>query len=310
MFYFHSSLNLLFNYTFMKPLFLISLFLLFTNTIFAQSFKTYFNSSGEKHLAGEFELDILRTDTTYSKWFNENEEAFKFSGKNTDWKKNLEKTEIEIFLGTWCGDSKRWVPQFVELWKELGLNENQLKFTALYDNDENYKQGPNAEEKGKLIHRVPTFIFKKGDMEYARIVEFPVNDLETDLAQIALGYPSEPNYRAATYLLELFEAESLDSVYKNVQTHFNEVYRLVGKERELNTLGYVFQYSDRMPEALLTFEINSAIFPYSPRVLNSYGEALAKNGQKDRAIEVFKRVIELDPTLESANAKLKELEEQ
>ncbi len=294
----------------MRPLFLISLFLLFTNENFAQSPTTYLNSSGEKHLAGEFGLDILKRDTTYSKWFKENAEAFQLSGKNTDWKKSLENTEVEIFLGTWCGDSKRWVPQFVELWKDLGLNENQLKFTALYDGDDNYKQGPNGEEKGKLIHRVPTFIFKKEDTEYARIVEFPVNDLETDLAQIALGYPSEPNYRAATYLLELFETESLDSVYKNVQTHFNEVYRLVGKERELNTLGYVFQYSDRMPQALLTFEINTAIFPYSPRVLNSYAEALVENDQKERAIEIFKRVVELDPTLESAVEKLKELEEE
>jgi hypothetical protein len=78
------------------------------------------------------------------------------------------------------------------------LDENQLKFTALYDGEELYKQGPNAEEKGKRIHRGPTFIFKKEGQEYARMVEYPRNDLEKDLAQIAVGYPSEPNYRAAS----------------------------------------------------------------------------------------------------------------
>lgn len=294
----------------MKRYFLIVITFLFSGEILAQSPLTYLNADGEKHLAGEFDLNILKTDTTYQSWYDQSAKIFKLSGKNTDWKKSLEETEVEIFLGTWCGDSKRWVPQFVQLWNELGLDEKQLKFTALYDGEEQYKQGPNGEEKGKLIHRVPTFIFKKDNNEYARIVEFPANDLETDLAQIALGVASEPNFRAATYLLELFENEPLDSIYNNVQTHFNEVYRLVGKERELNTLGYVFQYSDRMPQALLTFEINSVIFPYSPRVLNSYAEALVKNDHKDRAIEVFKRAVALEPSLESAVKKLKELEEE
>jgi tetratricopeptide (TPR) repeat protein len=173
-----------------------------------------------------------------------------------------------------------------------------------------YKQGPNGEEKGKLIHRVPSFIFKNKGEEFARIVEFPVNDLETDLAQIALGYESEPNYRAATYLLELFDADSLDSIYKNVQTHFNNVYRLVGKEKELNTLGNVFKYSNRIPESLLTFEINSVIFPYSPDVLNSYAEALLENEQKDRALQLFKRVVGLEPAYESAIEKIKLLESE
>ena len=292
----------------MKHFFLFLIFSLFAGHLLAQPTQTYLNEAGEKHLAGKFQLDILRTDTTYQTWFEENAAVFELSGKNTDWKKAFENSEVEIFLGTWCGDSKRWVPQFVKLWNELGLDEEQLKFTALYDGKELYKQGPNGEEKRKLIHRVPTFIFNNEGEEFARIVESPVNDLETDLAQIALGYSSEPNYRAATYLLELFDTEPLDSIYQNVHTHFNNVYRMVGKERELNTLGNVFKYSNRLPEALLTFEINSVIYPYSPGVLNSYAEALLENEQKTRAIEVFKRIVELEPTYENAIEKLKILD--
>ncbi|MEB2777116.1 hypothetical protein SYJ56_17510 [Algoriphagus sp. D3-2-R+10] len=294
----------------MKNYFLITLFLFLSSILLAQTPKTYINAAGDKHLAGEFKLETLKSDSSYQTWYVENERLFNLSGKNTDWKNAFENSEVEIFLGTWCGDSKRWVPQFIKLWKELGLEESQLKFTALYDGEELYKQGPNGEEKGKLIHRVPTFIFKKEGKEFSRIVEFPVNDLETDLAQIALGYASEPNYRAATYLLELFESEPLDSVYRHVQTHFNNVYRLVGKEKELNTLGYVFKYSGRLPEALLTFEINSAIFPYSPNVLHSYGEALMADNQKDRAIQLFKRVIELEPDNETAANQLKQLQDE
>ncbi|WP_339870295.1 hypothetical protein [uncultured Algoriphagus sp.] len=109
-------------------------------------------------------------------------------------------------------------------------------------------------------------------------------------------------------MLELFDTEPLDSIYQNVHTHFNNVYRMLGKERELNTLGNVFKYSNRLPEALLTFEINSVIYPYSPGVLNSYAEALLENEQKTRAIEVFKRIVELEPTYENAIEKLKILD--
>ena len=52
-------------------------------------------------------------------------------------------------MGTWCGDSKEWVPSFLKIWDQLGLDRKELTFTALYDIDERYKQGPNGEEKGK-----------------------------------------------------------------------------------------------------------------------------------------------------------------
>ena len=48
-------------------------------------------------------------------------------------------------MGTWCGDSKEWVPSFLKIWDQLGLDRKELTFTALYDIDERYKQGPNKE---------------------------------------------------------------------------------------------------------------------------------------------------------------------
>lgn len=281
------------------------LFFFASQVAIAQTPLTYINSNGDKHLAGPFELDDLRKDTTYSGWFESNYARFQLKGEDTSWKSAFAQTEVEIYIGTWCGDSKRWVPQFVKLWKDLGLDETQLKFTALYDGEEKYKQGPNAEEKGKRIHRVPTFIFKKEGQEYARMVEYPRNDLEKDLAQIAVGYASEPNYRAATYLLDLFEKESMDSVWKDVNDHLGQVYFLVGKEVELNTLGYVFQYSDRMPQALLTFQFNTLIYPYSPRVFDSYADALRISGDKEAAITAYQRVLALEPEHENAATQLK-----
>ncbi|MEL7001434.1 MAG: hypothetical protein AAFN93_01735, partial [Bacteroidota bacterium] len=215
------------------PFTVLSIFVMLSNYSFGQM--TYQDANGNTHLAGPFALEILEQDTLYNGWYDESYQSFQVSEKDVSWKAELEDISVEIYLGTWCGDSKNWVPKFVKLWDSLGLAQNQLHFTALYNGDEKYKQGPNHEEEGLRIHRVPTFIFKRDGAEFARIVETPRNDLETDLAQIALGYPSEPNYRAATYLTKLLEKQTVDSVYKDFRKHIYEAYELVSKVNELNT---------------------------------------------------------------------------
>ena len=49
--------------------------------------------------------------------------------------------------------------------------EISCSLLKLYDRDEKYKQGPNGEEKGEKIHRVPIFIINRDGKESARIVE-------------------------------------------------------------------------------------------------------------------------------------------
>ncbi|WP_339697677.1 thioredoxin family protein [uncultured Roseivirga sp.] len=292
----------------MKPLFSL-LFTFFILSTTAQEVTIYKNQEGESHLAGKFPVEYLQQDSTYRQWFNKNYAEFTVEKGNDKWKKALKNTQVDIYLGTWCGDSQKWVPSFLKLWDELGLDRKQLSFTALYDGEEKYKQGPNEEEKGKKIHRVPTFIFNNNGEEYARIVETPRNDLKTDLAQIALGYPSEPNYRAATYLLDLFEENSMTDIYKDANTHLNEVYHLVGKSGELHTLGRVLMSSNRVDQGLLVLQFNTIINPYTPSVLNRYGNALAEKGQKETAISTFEKVLQIEPEDENALAQLKKLKE-
>lgn len=275
---------------------LIALSMILTFGIANAQTQTYVNKKGQTHICGSLAL----TDLQDSSWYQDNHDKFALSGKSTKWIKKLKSTEVDIYLGTWCGDSKEWVPQFVKLWKSLGLDVNNLNFIALYDGQEQYKQGPNGEEEGKKIHRVPTFIFKQDGEEYARIVESPVNDLETDVAQIALGYPSEPNYRAATYMMDLLESKSKEDLEENIRTYFFEAYHRVSKVSELNTLGYVYLRSGRIDEALTVLKYNTYYFKHNPNVYDSYAEALAAKGLNQEAIANYQKVLEIDPDNENA----------
>lgn len=278
-----------------KQTFLAFIFLSFTFQIAAQDIQFYKSESGKKHIWGPFPVDYLKQDTTYAGWFNESYNAFEMEKKDYKWVKNLKNKQVDIFIGTWCGDTQNYMPKFLHMWDNLGLKREQLNFIALHDSDSLYKQGPNGEEKGLKIHRVPTFIFKEDGKEVARIVEFPNTDLVTDLAQIALGYPPAPSYRAANYLLDLFEEMPVDSIFKDVNTHFYAAYSKVSKYNELNTLGKVLMQSGRLNEALLAYSFNTSYFPHNPYVNKSFAKALDKAGNYPMALQFYETALKIKP---------------
>ena len=273
-----------------------TLLLLCTVTFcFAQEKTTYINQRGEVHLCDPFDINELEEDSLYASWYNKRYDEFKLDDTTYSWSSELNDVEVDIYMGTWCGDSKKWVPSFLKAWDQLGLDRKKLSYTALYDTDERYKQGPNGEEKGLQIHRVPTFIFKRDGKEIARIVETPQNDLLTDIGQIALGLPSKPNYKAANYLMNLLEEKSVEEIRADLNTYFYKAHDHLGKSSELNTLGNVLLRSDRIEEAVLVFEFNSYFFRYDPYILGSYAKGLAVQGETKKAKEFYERALKINP---------------
>ena len=273
-----------------------TLLLLCTVTFcFAQEKTTYINQRGELHLCGPFDINELEEDSLYASWYNKRYDEFKLDDTTYSWSSELNDVEVDIYVGTWCGDSKKWVPSFLKAWDQLGLDRKKLSYTALYDTDERYKQGPNGEEKGLQIHRVPTFIFKRDGKEIARIVETPQNDLLTDIGQIALGLPSKPNYKAANYLMNLLEEKSVEEIRADLNAYFYKTHDHLGKSSELNTLGNVLLCSNRIEEAVLVFEFNSYFFRYDPYILGSYAKGLAVQGETKKAKEFYERAVKIHP---------------
>ena len=293
----------------MKTILLLVLCTIFTfTTSYSQDINFYKNAKGDTHICGEFPLDYLERDSNYKIWFNKYYNELKLPKKRLRLKSKLKNTTVDIYLGTWCGDSKKWVPQFIRLWDELGLKRSQLRLIGLYNDEKRYKTAPNGEEQGKQIHRVPAFIFKSNNVEYARIVESPKNDLVTDVAQIALGFPSKPNYEGANYLFKLVDTKPLEVIQKNKNEHYKILRTKTHNSKELNSLGYVLLKNKRTKEALLCFELNTKLFEYLPNVYDSYGEALAINGEYLKALKMYERVLMIEPENKNAKTLIKHLE--
>lgn len=179
----------------MKNIILATCMLLCTAMVFAQEFnQEIVQEDGKRFLVGKINLDGLRSQP-YQQWYLQGYQGYSVDRTMVNlFKEKLSDYTITLFLGTWCGDSKRETPRFVKILETAGFPMDQLQIIALDRRREHYKKSPTGEEKGLNIIKVPTMVFYKNGKEINRIVERPMENLEEDIAQIVHERPYIPNY--------------------------------------------------------------------------------------------------------------------
>lgn len=108
--------------------------------------------------------------------------------------KAFKNKRIEIFAGTWCGESKADLPKMLKLLHAAEVDSTQIKLVFLNNTAAQYKQSPRHEEAGKNIVRTPTYIIYKGSKEMGRIIDSPVESFEKDLLKILRNEPYQPHF--------------------------------------------------------------------------------------------------------------------
>lgn len=236
----------------------------------------------------------------FHKWFDSTYHAYEpaVAAITAIKKTNTKDIGIEIFLGTWCGDSKREVPRFVKLLNETSFPMKHVKIIAL-GSDSLYKQSPQHEEAGKGIFRVPVFIVYKNGVELGRINEFPVVSLEKDILTILNGNNYSPNYKSFALINEWLNDGTLLHKNSSIRGMALQLKHLVSSERELNSLGYLLIQQGKKEEALKLFQLNAQLYPESANVLSSMGEGYLKTGDTKSAIQFLEKALEInkDPQL-------------
>ncbi len=286
-------------YDVMKYLFIVFLFYLPFSSI-AQTH--------EKKLLNEVEIAQLRQEP-YNSWYASNFDSYHPNTTMVDAlkKQKLSNYSVRIYFGSWCGDSKRELPRMMRLLKEINFSEKNIALIGVDDSTEVYKQSPKRLEAGLNIYRVPTFIIYEGKNEVARIVEYPVETLERDLLTIFSRKTYQPNYAAYTQITQWKKEGLLTDENISARGLAMKIKSSVSGESELNACGYVLMASGETKEAITVFRINANLFPQSANCYDSLGEAYAKAGLTDKAIQEYEVAQRLDPTNTGIQERLKKL---
>jgi CubicO group peptidase (beta-lactamase class C family) len=81
-------------------------------------------------------------------------------------------------------------------------------------------------------------------------------------------------------------------------------------EQSINSTGYQLSKAKRISDAIAVFRLNVRLHPSSANAYDSLGEAYMSNGDKEQAIENYKKSLDLNPKNTNATAMLKKLQEK
>ena len=252
----------------------------------------------QKNLLGTITESQLKEEP-YSRWYTKNYDEYAPSTEIIEKiTPLLSDHNVTIFFGTWCGDSKEGVPQVLKILNKATIDTSRLHIIGLGGGKENYKKGPNGEEKGGNIFRVPTIIFKKDGVEKGRIIEFPVVSFEQDMLDILSEKEYFPNYRGAQTILQLINDGGFSVM--SAELIANLLQPIIKRPSGLNSLGYSFLSSEKKEQAKKIFYINTLLFPKNGNVFDSYAECFFEEKEYDSAITYYQKAFSLDSTNENA----------
>lgn len=118
-----------------------------------------------------------------------------------------------------------------------------------------------------------------------------------------------PKPSIADALIQTIFEKGIDSAvvqYNELRNGSPDSYNF--KESQLNNLGYQLLQLGKNTEAMAILKLNAEAYPLSANVYDSYAEACMINGDKQLAIDNYKKSLELNPKNENATKMLEQLQ--
>lgn len=235
-------------------------------------------------ILGQCSVDDLRVEP-FAEWFDSGFEDYTPDAATAealaavDW----DGVHIEVFFGTWCGDSRREVPRLAKLLDTLAVPASARRLIAVDNAEELHKRSPQGEEVGRAIFRVPTLIVSRHGEELARLVEFPALSLERDLLAILQGESYTANYRSYPVVQRWLQQGLLKDANISADGLAEQVRHLVTSEWELYSVGRVLWSRGDVDEAAKLLQANCALFRESASCHARLAEAQIRAGQLEEA---------------------------
>lgn len=148
----------------------------------------------------------------------------------------------------------------------------------------------------------------------------PVDDIAIDAIKILNGQNIKASGKSLAKIYGTTILKSGEAAARlQLEMLKNDTLNYKLNENEFNSLGYDLMASNqiaiisegaipgKLKEAVAVFKLNTELFPQSWNAFDSYGEALLKNGQKEEAIKMYKKSIQLNPGNEGGKKVLQEI---
>lgn len=272
--------------------------------------QTFTNGQGNVILLGKSTRERLQ-QAPFDSWFDKNYADYIVDTVAAQrLKPLLQHKRFVIFMGTWCGDSRREVPRIYKLLDYCGVPASQIELINLNNADTAYKQSPGHEEKGLNIFRVPDLLVYDGKHEIGRVIESPVASWEKDLLTIAGKESYQPHYAGTATLGKLYSTTPLEKLAKDTQAIAATLKPLVIARGELHSYGNLLMQSKDTAHAMLTYCINTQLYPGDPVAWTTLATACFKTGDKRGAANCCRVALGLQPDNKEAAALLQQLDGQ
>jgi thiol-disulfide isomerase/thioredoxin len=157
------------------------LIILFPGFLFSQDKNRIIeDQNSEPMLIGYCTREIFY-NSVFSTWFNPEYESYKPDSSTIELlKKSMDSVDITLVMGSWCSDSRQYVPDFYKILDETNYPSDKVTIIAV---DEDKKtEGDELDDLD--IEFIPTFIFYRVGSELGRIVETPEKSIEEDILGI------------------------------------------------------------------------------------------------------------------------------
>jgi len=137
-----------------------------------------------------------------------------------------------------------------------------------------------------------------------------LGEMSQKISAILFGKPYKaPARDIAETLLNTVKEKDVQAAiaqYRELKATQKDAYDF--SEPQLNNLGYQLLQMKRVKDAIEIFKLNVEMFPQAFNTYDSLGDAYLENGDKQLAIQNYKKVLELNPKNPIAVEKLKKLE--
>ena len=130
----------------------------------------------------------------------------------------------------------------------------------------------------------------------------PAEQIGERIQNIISGKPYEPlKFPLPQFIFQYLSRNGINDFEKNGDDLLKKNGYGIRGPMILNRLGYDLIHEKKLAWAVEVFKWNTRLFPKNPNGYDSLAEAYMLNGQKELAIQNYKKVLEMDP--ENQNAK-------